>query len=59
MIFKDVNFDDFNKEVSRGKDTQRFQNWALESAKIERRETSQGIKKRQLVTQQRHRKNCA
>lgn len=42
LIFKDVNFDEFNKEVSRGKYPQRFQNWALESAKIEIRETSQG-----------------
>lgn len=40
MIFKDVNSDEFNKEVSRGKDAQSFQNWALESAKIEIRETS-------------------
>lgn len=40
MIFKDVNSDEFIKEVSTGKDPQRFQNWALESTKIEIRETS-------------------
>lgn len=42
MIFKVVNSDELNKEVSGGKDTRRSQDWALESAEIEKRERSQG-----------------
>lgn len=58
MIFKDVNFDELNKEVSGGKGTQRSRDWALESTEMEIRETSQGNRGEAAGGLAGHRKNC-